>query len=146
MAECKKYKLTVYNTLTRAAEEIEVSEEVYTTYRRTGWKMKDNDRKFYSHEIQMSSLVGGGDGAYENFREFTDAEQTSEAVVLQDLQREALYIAISQLTDSEKALIKALYFDEYTEREYAEITGVYHNAVHKRKMRILAKIKKMLEK
>lgn len=40
--ERKNYTLTVYNTLTRKNEEIEVSEEVYQTYRRTAWNIDDN--------------------------------------------------------------------------------------------------------
>lgn len=34
----------------------------------------------------------------------------------------------------------------FTEREYAKQKGVYHNAVHKRKLRILEKLKKFLDR
>ena len=40
--ESKKYMLTVFNTITRRNEEIEVDEEVYRIFRRTGWNIKDN--------------------------------------------------------------------------------------------------------
>ena len=34
---------------------------------------------------------------------------------------------------------------EKTEREIAALEGIYHNAVHKRKLRILSKLKKLFE-
>ena len=57
--ESKKYILTVFNTLTQRNEEIEVDEEVYHLFRRTGWNIKDSDRSFFAHEIQMSGMIGG---------------------------------------------------------------------------------------
>lgn len=53
--------------------------------------------------------------------------------------------AVLLLSDEEMELIQALFYDGLTEREYARKKGIYHNAVHKRKIRILAKIKKILE-
>ncbi len=143
--ERKNYTLTVYNTLTRKNEEIEVSEEVYQTYRRTAWNIDDNNTSFYAHEIQMSSLIGGEDGAYENFREFIDTENTPDVTVLRELEKTALHRIIAQFSESEQKLIQAIYFDGLTEREYANLLGVCRNAVHKRKIRILSKIRKTLE-
>lgn len=54
-----KYKLNVYNTITKKYEEVEVSAELYNTYRRTGWNIENNDKRYFDHEIQMSSLIGG---------------------------------------------------------------------------------------
>ena len=54
-----KYILTVFNTMTRRNEEIEVDEEVYRVFRRTGWNIRDNDQSFFDHEIQMSGMIGG---------------------------------------------------------------------------------------
>ena len=50
------------------------------------------------------------------------------------------------LTDDELELIKAIFFDGVSEREYALRKGVYHNAVHKKKVRILKKLKNLMEK
>ena len=49
------------------------------------------------------------------------------------------------LTDDERELIEALFYYGLTEREYAAQKNVYHNAIHKKKMRILKKLKKLLE-
>ena len=50
------------------------------------------------------------------------------------------------LTDDELELIKAIFFDGVSERDYALRKGVYHNAVHKKKVRILKKLKDLMEK
>ena len=52
---------------------------------------------------------------------------------------------MDMLSDLDKQLLQALFFDGMTEREYADLTGVFRNAVHKRKVRILAKLKKIME-
>ena len=49
------------------------------------------------------------------------------------------------MTPEEQALIQALFFEEKTERQYADELGVYRNAVHVRKMKVLKKLKKILE-
>ena len=59
---------------------------------------------------------------------------------------ETLHRCIDLLNPKEKELIQALYFQGLSERDYAEFEGVSQNAIHKRKKRILAKLKKFLEK
>ena len=85
----KTYLITVYNTLTSKYEDVTVSEEVYHAYMRTNWNMKDNTKNFYTHEIQFSSLIGGEEGAYENFREFIDTEHTPECGYIAKCRRQA---------------------------------------------------------
>lgn len=57
-----------------------------------------------------------------------------------------IHKALSFLSDEEEKLIRLLFFEERTEREVAELMGIYHNAVHKRKKRILRKLKNILTK
>lgn len=59
---------------------------------------------------------------------------------------EKLNKCISLLTSAEKELIKEIFFNGISERELAELKGVSQNAIHKQKKRILAKLKKYLEK
>lgn len=53
--------------------------------------------------------------------------------------------SLSVLPEDERNLIHALFFDGMTEREYAAQEGAFHNAIHKRKTRILKKLKKLME-
>ena len=41
-----KFTLIVFNTCTQEYEEVIVTEEVYRTYCRTRWNIKDNDQSF----------------------------------------------------------------------------------------------------
>lgn len=52
--------------------------------------------------------------------------------------------AIHCLSDDELEVIYALFYEELTEREYADRKGVYRNAVHKKKVWILTKLKKFM--
>lgn len=142
----KTYEVTTFNTITRKYEKVSVSKEVYHAYTRTGWNIKDNNESYYAHEIQLSSLIGGEDGAYENFQEFLEDSEDPEKLHEKQEQIEALHTAIAELTDADQHLVQALFFDGQSEREYADHLGVYRNAVHKRKVRILKQLKNSLEK
>ena len=114
-------------------------------YCRTQWNIKDNDQSFFDHEIQISGMIGGQDGAYENFREFIDAINTPEHIVLEQMKKEALYQAISALSAADQALVQGLFFEGQSELDYAGELGISQPAVHKRKVRILKQLKKLLE-
>lgn len=118
--EKQTYTLSVYNTLTGKTEEVEVPEEVYHACRRSAWNISDNNKSFYAHEIQMSGLIGGEDGAYENFREFIDMENTPDSTVPEKLQAEELRRILTQLSEADRQLIQAIYFDGLTEQKYAD--------------------------
>ena len=64
----KTYIVESYDPATRKIERVTVTHEVYNAYRRSGWNIADNNQSFFKHEIQMSSLIGGEDGGYDNFR------------------------------------------------------------------------------
>ena len=55
----KAYILNIYNTMTGEFELVQVTKEVFQTYRRTKWHIEDSTERFYKHETQMSSLIGG---------------------------------------------------------------------------------------
>lgn len=141
----KTYTLTVFNTCTSQYEDVEVTREVYNEFRRGEWRIEKNDDKHRANETPFSELIGGDDGAFENFSEFIDNSQNPEFIFAEHTKIQALYSAVSMLSDLDKQLLQALFFDGLTEREYAELTGVYRNAIHKRKMRILEKLKKYME-
>ena len=137
-------KVMVFNTFTNQYEEVAVSTAVYNEFRRGKWTIERNDRRYHKHEIPFSSLIGGTDGSFENFSEFIFTEddpvdQNANKLLLSALQR-----AVEDLAEKDKDLIRALFHENLTERAYAEQLGVCQSAVHKRKRRILVKLKKIL--
>ncbi|MBO5737295.1 MAG: sigma-70 family RNA polymerase sigma factor [Clostridia bacterium] len=69
----------------------------------------------------------------------------TEEKIVQKILEEELHKAIASLSKPERILIKALFFKGYTERQLACKYGVSQVAIHKRKQRILEKLKKILE-
>lgn len=142
----KKNTVCVYDTISKSYVEVEVSCEVYTQYNRTKWAIENNNSSFYNHEIQFSALIGGKDGAFENFREFITEYDDIEKKAAHKMLVEKLYDCLIFLPESERELIEMLYFENKTERECAEILCTTQQNVHKKKKKILCKLNKLLEK
>lgn len=136
----------VYDTFTGKVVDVEVSKEIYDEYMRTAWNIHDNNESFYEHEIQFSMLIGGQDGAFENFHEFiTDGDPTAGSALSKAAFNEVM-AAIAKLKKTDRELIHLIYFCEYTEQECADLLGTTQQNIHKKKKRILANIYKLLER
>ena len=140
------YILKVYNTLTKQYEDVVVTKNVYDTYRRTEWNIKDNNESFYDHEIQLSGLIGGAEDAYENFREFFEDVNVPENIFMTRVGIHEVQRAFAELSDQERELINALYYEQLTQSEYAARIGVTQQYVSKTKKKILKKLKLFLGK
>ena len=140
----KKNTVRVYDTISKKVVEVEVNDEVRTHYNRTQWNIDDNDESFYKHEIQFSALIGGHENVFENFREFMtdyDVEEESDRKML----IKELYSSLDFLSQSERDLIKMLFYENKTERECAKILCTSQQNVHKNKKLILCKLHKLLK-
>ena len=82
----------------------------------------------------------------DNAEQFADQQESVEDIVFRRFSIERLYAALELLTEKERSLINALFFDEMTEREVARVLGISQPAVHKQKNKILKKLKVFLEK
>ena len=116
-----KFQLSVYNTFTRKIEEIEVTEEIYKVYKRTGWNIKDNNSSFYNHEIQFSGLIGGNDEGYENFDEFICNEEDPLYKVVNNTTLQSMRKVFKSLEAGEQKIILEIFINKKSEREYAKV-------------------------
>ncbi len=134
----EKFFLPLYGML------MEVTAETYKAY------YKDKRRQKY---IDERSLLNG-DVSYDALdtdetlgaEVFADTKTNLEATVINKMTVAELRKAFLLLSPDERELMTAIYIQNLTEREYAKQKGVYHNAVHKRKLRILEKLKKFLDR
>ena len=135
---------------------VAVTDEVYAAYTKGDRKMRyfENDLKterfLLTKDGRIEQIIPSREDSLDrlmedNAQQFSNGQESVEDVVFRQIMVDKLHTALSQLTEKERALIQALFFEEMTEREYAEQLGVYRNAVHKKKMRILEKLKKLLE-
>ena len=136
-----KNTVRVYDTIAKKYVEVEVTENIRTYYNRTQWNIDDNDKSFYKHEIQFSALIGGNDGAFENFREFNEENSVDNHLIVKELNN-----ALKKLAVQDSELIEMLYYRGMNERECAAHYGISQKNIHKKKMRILGNLHKLLEK
>ena len=123
---------------------MEVTEEAYKEY------YQDKRRQKYIDERSRLN----GDVSYnaldtdETLGEdvFADEKTDVEAEVINKMTVAELRKAFLLLSPDERELIKILFIDGVTERKASEIYGVSQVAIHKRKNKILAKLKEFLEK
>ena len=137
--------VSVYDTITKRYVEIEVSEKIRTYYNRTQWNIDDNNKSFYKHEIQFSALKGNINGEFENFQEFRTENDDVERRVIQNINFEKLYSCLNELSDDERRLIFAIYFENKTENEVAYFLHTTQQNINKKKRRILCKLNKLLK-
>lgn len=131
------------------------SEEVIEVLRETERKMQYQEydlkaeKAIIDQEEEQIKTIPSREDSYERLLEvdiqFLDDGEKVEDQVIQKIQCEMLHKALSFLSEEEQNLIRLLFFEERTEREVAEAMGIYRNAVHKQKKRILRKLKNILK-
>lgn len=130
----------------------EASEKVIAVMRTTERKMQylEYDLKVERTVVdalgQTVKVIPSREDLYERLLEqnaqFQGNDEIVEKQIFRNIQVKQLPEALSLLSDDELDLIQQLFFLERTERDVAELHGIYRNAVHKRKLRILDKLKK----
>ena len=135
---------------------IEVTEEVYQVYMQGDRKMR-----YFETDLKTERTILVKDGTVQqvipsredsldrlmddNARQFSDAGESVEDAVLRKMAEDELHRALEKLTDEEYAFVYALFFEGKTERTYAKELGISQVAIHKKKQRILKKLKEILE-
>ena len=122
---------------------LEVDEQFYIEY------YKEYERNRYLAALDRKNRIlsiEAFDTEDENGVDFiVDEDEDVEKQVTDKLMAEKLHSVLPLLSDDERELIDAIYFRGCSERDYAREKGIYHNAVHKKKQRILEKLKNFLE-
>lgn len=135
---------------------IEVSEEVYQVYMQGDRKMRyfetdlKTERTILAEDGTVQRIIPSREDSLDrliddNARQFSDAGESVEDAVLRKLAEDELHRALEKLTDEEYALVFALFFEGKAERAYAKELGVAQVTVHKKKQRILKKLKEILK-
>ena len=138
MAEKERYVINVQSRL------IEVSEDVYYAYFRMERQERWQEEKKMEHKVMSyDSLDDQEMLGIENVVDATapTLEEIAEAHELRDRVRHAVEL----LPKPERELIRAIYYEELTERDVAEREGVSQNKVFKQRKRALAKLRLLLD-
>ena len=139
MAEKKEYLIKVQGQL------IPVTEEVYLAY----YRMKRRERHLEEKDIKHGVFYYSALDTKETTGEDGIPDLTSpriEDLVMDKLVAENLHQCILQLSQEEQKLVHALFFRAISERQFSAETGLHHMTIHDRKIKILGKLKKLMEK
>ena len=122
---------------------LEVMREQYTDFYR------DKERWRYLRKLDTKNSLLSLDGFVDdegNALDFIADEAVDIAeTVVNAVMVDRLKAALSLLSDSEQALIQAIFFEELSEREVGLRSGLTQSVVNKRKARILRKLRKIIE-
>lgn len=122
---------------------LEVVREEYTDFYR------DKERWRYLQKLDakngLLSLEGFTDGEGNALDFVVDETIDIAETVVNALMVDRLNAALSFLSESEKELMQALFFDGLSERAYAGKKGVSQTTIGRRKNKTLARLKKLIE-
>ena len=128
--------------ITVDGREIEVSRDVYLAY-----SQADRRDRYVAEQYENGTLISL-EYLQENHisldRIRADLAPDAEEELLRRYDREQmqeiLIPVLNALNDADKALIQALYFDELSERECAEMLGIRQSTLQNRRNNVLRKI------
>lgn len=108
---------------------VEVTETVYSAYKRPAWAERKRREVRAEHELSLDLMESSIKDPCKPFDE-----------VLAD--RMMVSSALLMLTERERAIIKALFYERLTECECADIAGIAQQNVSKAKIKAFGKLKK----
>lgn len=138
MAEKKEYRIKVQDQL------VPVSEEVYVTYHRM--KRRETyleERDTTNGVFYYSALDTEGTNGEDVIPDLVSPRV--EDLIMDKLLAEKLHQCLAQLTKEEQELIFTLFFQNKSERQLAEETGIPQKTINDRRHKILVKLKKLMK-
>lgn len=130
-------------------EAVPVSEEVYRVYHHYERKEEyfSYDRKRGKFQQDTGTFLPSKEDSYDRLLEqdqqFASPDVSTEDQVISQVWLESF---AKRLTQEERELLCKLYFQEKTEREVSRELGISKSALHRRKVKLLEKIKSFIEK
>lgn len=137
----KKYMLNIYNTCTGCYEDVEVSEEVYIAFKRSYWKEKNDNRRFYKYTYPISALEGA-DTQEDRFDELS-AQDCPVEIQIESRDEQERYLSI--LSETMRRRLLLYYSYGYSIKQIAEMEKVSFDTCRESIKRGKEKIKKFFE-
>ena len=122
---------------------LEVVREQYTDFYRNKERWRYLQKLDTNHNLLSLEGFTDSEGKVIDFvvDEAVDVAETVVHAVMMD----RLKAALPLLSDSEQSLIRAIFFEELSEREVGLQLGITQSVVNKRKAKILTKLRKIIE-
>ena len=133
----KKFKVRINEEL------IFVNEEVYINY----YKMERHER--YLNEVSLKKDLSYNqlmDNDYPIEGKMSKPQRFIEDEIIEKIMIERMTIAIKSLTNSERIVINELFFNGMSERKLADLMNIPRSTLQSKKIKIINKLKKIIEK
>lgn len=137
MADKEKYVIKIQGKL------VEVSEDVYYAYFRMERQERGQEEKKQRNDVMSYDALDNGETV--GIEAMPDLVSPSmEEVAMANEIKERLHRAISLLPKAERELIRAIYFDNKSEKAYAREVGMSQTGISYQRRRILSRLKDLL--
>ena len=123
---------------------VAVTEEIYREYYRMGRRERYLEERDAANGTVMYSGLDTDETLGEEMIPDTGAKSV-EQTVIDGMMTDMLHEALDILTEDERNLINALFYEGHSEREYAAMLRISKTALHARKVKVLALLRKYLE-
>ena len=134
MADKEKYMIKVEGKL------VEVTPDVYYAYFRMERQERWQEEKQQGHAVMSYDALDDGETVGVEVVPDLTTPSMEEAVMTREI-HEKLHRALDALPKAERELIQAIYFDGFTEKEYAVSSGLSQQGVSYRLRKILSKLR-----
>ena len=121
---------------------MEVTEETYRDFYRDRRRQKYIDERSAENNDFSYDMLTTDDFNGEDI--LADKSEPLDEQVIRKIMTDKLKIALPLLTEDEQKLIREIFYEELSERSLAEKYCISQVAIHKRKGKILDKLKKLL--
>lgn len=130
-------------TLLVMGERISVTKEVYKAYYHCRNREKYMDKLAEKNNISIEGCNEKGISV--EYIISTAVDSMEDEIILHDMIAR-LRRCLLQINESERQLIISLFYCEKSERQLAAETGIPRMTLHDRKIKVLSKLKKLMEK
>ena len=134
MADKEKYMIKVGGKL------VEVTPDVYYAYFRMERQERWQEEKQQGHAVMSYDALDDGETVGVEVVPDLTTPSMEEAVMTREI-HEKLHRALDALPKAERELIQAIYFDGFTEKEYAVSSGLSQQGVSYRLRKVLSKLR-----
>lgn len=138
MADKEKYIIRVEGKL------VEVTPDVYYAYfRMKRQEQGQEEKKEYNHVFSYNSLDTEEMLAIEKFPD-EDSPSVEETVIANDMHTR-LHRALDMLPKGDRELLKAIYFDDKTEKSYGREVGMSQKSVSYQRRKALMNLRELYD-
>ena len=127
--------------------QVEVTTQVYQEYYRPQWREEKCKQRDAKRLLSSDYEYGSGEGDTKTMQDYmADPNPTPEELYIKEEENKLLQEALSILSEETRALIKALYYEEKSERDIAAETGIARTTLNYQRKKALKEMREYMQK